>query len=600
MGKKGGKKQKTEVAAPKGKKAPPAKVAEADSDDDSSEEEEVQTKVVQKKAVPVKVVKKAESDSEDSEEEMEEDSEEEVKQPKKAVAPAKKAVKQPKAVPAKKAVKISKESSSEDDSSEEESSGEELISAAKKTIATKTLKKAVVAKKEDSDDDDDDDDDEEDDEEEEEKPAKKVKGNSNGKKAKESDDDEDDSEEEAAVKEAESNKRKKDSKNKKDKSAKKPKLDASNGDAAVTLFVGNLDKDTTEDAISNFFAENDVKVAEVRKIPNKNKAFVDLESSDDVDSALALSGSTLDESAITIEKAKPRVQKEQAANKSFGSPSTFGGDDNDRDARTLFVKNLPEDATPDSLRTIFDTAADIRIPQKDGYHKGFAFVEFADAETMEKAKAEKDGADLDGRSLFLDYMGAKSSLKKQRGGAGGRGGDRRGRGGFGDGGRQQNSGLRGESKVLFVKNLSYDTDESSLTAAFEGAVSARIPTFPDSGKPKGFAFVDFNSADAAAEAFDSMNGQAIDGRQVTLDFAADKGSGGGGRDFSPRGGRGGRGFGGGGRGFGGGGRGFGGDRGRGGRGRGGDRGRGGRGGFNKARGGIVKGEGKKMTFDDSD
>lgn len=37
-----------------------------------------------------------------------------------------------------------------------------------------------------------------------------------------------------------------------------------------------------------------------------------------------------------------------------------------------------------------------------------------------------------------------------------------------------------------------------------------------------------------------MNGQSIDGRQVTLDFAADKGSGGGGGGFSPRG-RGGRG-----------------------------------------------------------
>lgn len=46
-------------------------------------------------------------------------------------------------------------------------------------------------------------------------------------------------------------------------------------------------------------------------------------------------------------------------------------------------------------------------------------------------------------------------------------------------------GTRGESKVLFVRNLSYSTDESSLKAAFKGAVSARIPTFQDSGKPKG-------------------------------------------------------------------------------------------------------------------
>ena len=40
------------------------------------------------------------------------------------------------------------------------------------------------------------------------------------------------------------------------------------------------------------------------------------------------------------------------------------------DSRTLFVKNLPEDATADALREIFDTAADVRLPMKDGYHKG--------------------------------------------------------------------------------------------------------------------------------------------------------------------------------------------------------------------------------------
>ena len=49
-----------------------------------------------------------------------------------------------------------------------------------------------------------------------------------------------------------------------------------------------------------------------------------------------------------------------------------------------------------------------------------------------------------------------------------------------------------------------------------------------------FAFVDFDSADKAAAAYDAMNGETIDGRQVRLDFAAEKGSGGGGGDFSPR------------------------------------------------------------------
>ena len=53
--------------------------------------------------------------------------------------------------------------------------------------------------------------------------------------------------------------------------------------------------------------------------------------------------------------------------------------------------------------------------------------------------SEKQGVDMNGSSLYLDYMGQKSTFKSSRGGQ--RGGDRRGRGGF-DGGdrRHSNSG----------------------------------------------------------------------------------------------------------------------------------------------------------------
>ncbi|KAI8796535.1 nucleolin, partial [Biomphalaria glabrata] len=619
--------------APKAKKAVPVKAVESDEEDSSEEEEEVVKP--QKKAVAVKPAKQEESseDSDDSEEEMEapkkqtkaqptkkvekmdvdddedssDESSEEEKPPAKKTNVVKKAennVQQTKvspkkanagkaangakgkAAPAKVVEKDSDDDEDDDDDDEEEEE------------ETKPAPKAKVTQEEDEEDDDDDD---SDDEEEEEVKAKPQGKSANGKqvKADSDDDDEDDDDEEEeedeeeTVKKADSNKRKKEKSEKKDKKAKKQKLDESVSGESVTLYVGNLDKNTTEDEISNFFSEKDITVSEVRKIPNRSNGFVDVSSSD-AEKALALSGSSFGKFKITVEKAKAKGQKE--ANKSFNSPGG-GGDASDKDSRTLFVKNLPEDATTESLEEIFDTASQVRIPQKDGAHKGFAFIEFPDVDSLEAAMSEKQGVELNGNSLYLDYTGSKSNFNKQRGGGqqrGGRGNDRRGgRGGFGGGDRKSNSGLRGESKVLFVKNLSYNTDESSLTSAFDGAVSARIPTFPDSGKPKGFAFVDFESADAAAEAFDSMNGQSIDGRQVTLDFAADKGSGGGGGGFSPRG-RGGRG------GNFGGGRGRGGDRGgRGGRGgfRG---GRGGGGGFNKARGGIVKSEGKKMTFDDSD
>ncbi len=43
----------------------------------------------------------------------------------------------------------------------------------------------------------------------------------------------------------------------------------------------------------------------------------------------------------------------------------------------------------------------------------------------------------------------------------------------------------GKTKVLFVKNLSFDTTIDSLQAAFDGATTARIATDRDTGKSKG-------------------------------------------------------------------------------------------------------------------
>lgn len=44
---------------------------------------------------------------------------------------------------------------------------------------------------------------------------------------------------------------------------------------------------------------------------------------------------------------------------------------------------------------------------------------------------------------------------------------------------------RGNTSVLFVKNLSYKVDEEGLRDAFPTSTSARIARFPDSQKPRG-------------------------------------------------------------------------------------------------------------------
>ena len=102
-------------------------------------------------------------------------------------------------------------------------------------------------------------------------------------------------------------------------------------------------------------------------------------------------------------------------------------------------------------------------------------------------------------------------------------------------------------KRLFIGNLSFDVTEEDLRAAFEpyGATEVVLPT-SETGRPKGFAFVEVSEGQAQA-AISAMNGKELQGRAIAVDEARPKPAGGGGG-----GGRGG--YGGGGGGYGGGGR----------------------------------------------
>jgi RNA recognition motif-containing protein len=131
-------------------------------------------------------------------------------------------------------------------------------------------------------------------------------------------------------------------------------------------------------------------------------------------------------------------------------------------------------------------------------------------------------------------------------------------------------------KKLYVGNLSYNVTSSDLEQLFgqHGTVtSAQVINDRDTGRSKGFGFVEMASDDEATAAIAAVNGQQHDGRTLTVNEARPKedraGGGGGGRGGYGGGGGGGRGgYGGGG----GGGRGGGGGYGGGGRSGGGGRG----------------------------
>ena len=100
---------------------------------------------------------------------------------------------------------------------------------------------------------------------------------------------------------------------------------------------------------------------------------------------------------------------------------------------------------------------------------------------------------------------------------------------------------------LFVGNLSFNTTEESLMAAFKEfgeVVEARLMTERETGRSRGFAFVEMATSDGATKAIEQMNGAVIDGRSLRVNEAEERpdrggGGGGGGRRFGGGGGGGG-------------------------------------------------------------
>ncbi len=103
-------------------------------------------------------------------------------------------------------------------------------------------------------------------------------------------------------------------------------------------------------------------------------------------------------------------------------------------------------------------------------------------------------------------------------------------------------------KKLYVGNLSYGTTDGDLEKLFQahGSVqSAQVIMDRDTGRSKGFGFVEMGSDAEAQAAIAALNGKEVEGRTLTVNEARPKTEGGG------RGGRGGSGGRGGGGGYGG-------------------------------------------------
>jgi cold-inducible RNA-binding protein len=86
---------------------------------------------------------------------------------------------------------------------------------------------------------------------------------------------------------------------------------------------------------------------------------------------------------------------------------------------------------------------------------------------------------------------------------------------------------------LFVGNLSFETTEADLRGAFTATglpvQEIKLVTERETGRPRGFAFVEMSTPAAAQQAMDALDGRELGGRQINVKEANERPGGGGSR-----------------------------------------------------------------------
>ncbi|KAJ2357423.1 hypothetical protein GGF43_001467 [Coemansia sp. RSA 2618] len=193
----------------------------------------------------------------------------------------------------------------------------------------------------------------------------------------------------------------------------------------------------------------------------------------------------------------------------------------DAEPASLFVGNLPFTATVESMKDTFGefgeiVDARIATDRETGRPKGFGYVDFASEEARDAAMAS-EYLEIEGRQLRMDKATPKANKREQGGG-------------------RDNKPTNDPSKTLFMGNMSFHSTEDSIREAFAecgNVVSVRIVTDRETGRPKGFGYIEFDSLEASASAME-WNGTDLDGRNIRLDYSAPRNN-----DGGNRGGRGG-------------------------------------------------------------
>jgi len=180
----------------------------------------------------------------------------------------------------------------------------------------------------------------------------------------------------------------------------------------------------------------------------------------------------------------------------------------ERNTRTVFIGSISDNANEQTLRDILGQYGNIQsvkflwTDRTYGIHKGVAFVEFSNTEEAHAALASS-GTDIDGKAIRVS-MASEKPEQRQR----------------------TPRNFQDPAKTVYVGNVSFEVTEDELRQAFGtcGNIShIRIPKYQDTGKPRGFAYVSFDTEEAKENAL-QCNGMDFGGRPLRVQNTIDRSS----------------------------------------------------------------------------
>nr|VDD48069.1 unnamed protein product [Brassica oleracea] len=163
-------------------------------------------------------------------------------------------------------------------------------------------------------------------------------------------------------------------------------------------------------------------------------------------------------------------------------------------AGNIFIKNLDQSIDHKALHDTFSTFGNIVsckvAVDASGQSKGYGFVQYADEESAQKAIEKLNGMLLNDKQVYVGPF-----LRRQE---------------------RDSTANKTKFTNVYVKNLAESTTDDDLKSAFAeyGEItSAVVMKDGEGGKSKGFGFVNFENADDAAKAVESLNGKMFDDKE---------------------------------------------------------------------------------------